>query len=65
MLDLEQLPEECVVLGGRVVACELAQFLTRIGCRVIQLQRSSHILKEFAQESSEVVESAMRKEGLT
>ena len=64
VLDLEQLPEECVVLGGGVVACELAQFLTRIGCRVIQLQRSSHILKEFAQESSEVVESAMRKEGV-
>lgn len=64
VLGLEQLPEECVVLGGGVVACELAQFLTRIGCRVIQLQRSSHILKEFAQESSEVVESAMRKEGV-
>ena len=49
--------------GGGVVACELAQFLTRIGCRVIQLQRSSHILKNLPR-ISEVVESAMRKEGV-
>ena len=29
VLNLDTLPEECVVLGGGIVACELAQFLAR------------------------------------
>ena len=48
VLNLETLPVECVVLGGGIVACELAQFLARVGCRVTQLQRSSQVLKEFS-----------------
>ena len=31
VLNLGTLPEECVVLGGGIVACELAQFLARVG----------------------------------
>ena len=29
VLNLDTLPEECVVLGGGIVACELAQFRPR------------------------------------
>lgn len=64
VLDLDYLPEECVVLGGGVVACELAQFLSRVGCKVTQLQRSKHILKGFSDEASTVVEKAFRTEGI-
>ena len=64
LLSLDYLPPECVVLGGGVVACELAQFLVRVGSNVVQLQRSSHILKEFAEESSQVVEDTIRSEGI-
>jgi len=59
---LDYLPEECIVLGGGVVASELAQFLSRVGCRVVQLQRSKHILKDFSSEASSVVEEAFREE---
>ena len=62
VLNLDYLPEECIVLGGGVVACELAQFLSRVGCRVIQLQRSNHILKGFSPEASTVVQQAFRAE---
>ncbi len=62
VLDLDYLPKECIVLGGGVVACELAQFLSRVGCRVVQLQRSKHILKDFSPEASSVVEQAFRAE---
>jgi pyruvate/2-oxoglutarate dehydrogenase complex dihydrolipoamide dehydrogenase (E3) component len=64
VLDLDYLPEECIVLGGGVVACELAQFLSRVGCEVTQLQRSEHILKGFSSEASTVVEQAFRSEGI-
>ena len=55
VLNLDTLADECVVLGGGIVACELAQFLARVGCRVTQLQRSSQVLKEFSTDAGAVV----------
>ena len=49
-----------MVLGGGIVACELAQFLARVGCRVTQLQRSSQVLKEFSTDAGEVVGQALQ-----
>ena len=64
VLDLATLPESTIVLGGGVVACELAQFLHRVGAKTTQIQRSPHILKDQAPDFSEVVETALRDEGL-
>ena len=64
VLELEHLPEKVIVLGGGIVACELAQFLRRIGSDVIQIQRSPHILKEMSPEAATVIETAFRDEGI-
>tara|TARA_B100000965_G_scaffold354662_1_gene331454 strand:- start:585 stop:1979 length:1395 start_codon:yes stop_codon:yes gene_type:complete len=64
ILDLDYVPESVVVLGGGIVACELGQFLRRIGSRVIMIQRSKHILKETSSEAASVVEQAFRDEGI-
>lgn len=64
VLDLDFLPESVIVLGGGVVACELAQYLNRIGTKVIQIQRSPRILKEASAEAAQVVEQAFRDEGI-
>ena len=64
VLNLETLPVECVVLGGGIVACELAQFLARVGCRVTQLQRSSQVLKEFSSDAGAVVGQSLRDSGI-
>lgn len=64
VLDLSFLPESVIVLGGGIVACELAQFLNRVGTRVIQIQRSSRILKEASAEASAVVMKSFNDEGL-
>jgi pyruvate/2-oxoglutarate dehydrogenase complex dihydrolipoamide dehydrogenase (E3) component len=63
VLELSELPEEVLVLGGGVVACELAQYLVRVGARVTIVQRSPRLLKEFSPEASQVVEQAFRDEG--
>jgi pyruvate/2-oxoglutarate dehydrogenase complex dihydrolipoamide dehydrogenase (E3) component len=34
VLDIDFLPKSVIVLGGGIVACELAQFLNRVGARV-------------------------------
>ena len=65
VLDLAELPESVIVLGGGVVACELAQFLHRAGSKVTQVQRSPHILKEESPEAAEVVMKAFEEEGLS
>ncbi len=64
VLDLDHLPESVVVLGGGVVACELAQYLKRVGSRVTLIQRSPHVLKEYSAEAAQVVEKAFRDEGM-
>jgi pyruvate/2-oxoglutarate dehydrogenase complex dihydrolipoamide dehydrogenase (E3) component len=64
VLDLDFLPEKVIVLGGGIVACELAQFLRRVGAEVVQIQRSAHILKEMSPEASRVIEKAFRDEGV-
>jgi pyruvate/2-oxoglutarate dehydrogenase complex dihydrolipoamide dehydrogenase (E3) component len=64
VLELDFLPEKVVVLGGGIVACELAQFLRRIGSEVIQIQRSPHILKEISTAAASAVEQAFREDGI-
>jgi pyruvate/2-oxoglutarate dehydrogenase complex dihydrolipoamide dehydrogenase (E3) component len=64
VLELNFLPEKVIVLGGGIVACELAQFLRRIGSEVIQIQRSPHILKEMSPAAASVIETVFRDEGI-
>ncbi len=64
VLDLDFLPEKVIVLGGGIVACELAQFLRRAGSEVIQIQRSPRILRECSPEAAAVIEAQFRKEGI-
>jgi pyruvate/2-oxoglutarate dehydrogenase complex dihydrolipoamide dehydrogenase (E3) component len=64
VLDLDQTPESVIVLGGGIVACELAQFLRRIGSRVTLIQRSPNILRDHSPEASAVVQRAFRAEGM-
>ena len=64
ILELDFMPEKVIVLGGGIVACELAQFLRRIGSEVIQIQRSPHILKETSPETATAIEEAFREDGI-
>jgi pyruvate/2-oxoglutarate dehydrogenase complex dihydrolipoamide dehydrogenase (E3) component len=64
VLDLDFLPSRVIVLGGGVVACELAQLLSRLGSRVTLLQRSPQILRDHSPEAAGAVTAALREEGL-
>jgi len=64
VLDLERIPPSVIVLGGGIVACELTQFLRRIGSRVILIQRSPHILRDHSPAAGAVVQQAFRDEGI-
>ncbi|MBI3885040.1 MAG: NAD(P)/FAD-dependent oxidoreductase [Opitutae bacterium] len=64
VLDLDFLPKSVIVLGGGIVACELAQYLRRMGSRVILVQRSSHLLRDHSAEAATVVQQAFVDEGI-
>lgn len=64
VLDLDFVPESVIVLGGGIVACELAQFLRRIGSRVALIQRSRNILRDHSPDASNVVQQALRDDGI-
>lgn len=64
VLDLDFIPKSVLVLGGGIVACELAQFLNRIGSRVTLVQRSQNILRDHSPDASIVVQKAFVDEGI-
>jgi pyruvate/2-oxoglutarate dehydrogenase complex dihydrolipoamide dehydrogenase (E3) component len=64
VLDLDFLPPSVIVLGGGIVACELAQYLSRMGSRVTLVQRSPNILRDHSDDASSVVQKAFRAEGI-
>jgi pyruvate/2-oxoglutarate dehydrogenase complex dihydrolipoamide dehydrogenase (E3) component len=64
VLDLDFIPKSVIVLGGGIVACELAQFLRRIGSEVVLVQRSPNILRDHSPAASVVVQQAFVDEGI-
>ena len=64
VLDLDFIPKSVIVLGGGIVACELAQFLSRIGSRVTLIQRSAHLLRDHSAAAATVVQQAFVDEGI-
>ena len=64
VLELDFVPKSVLLLGGGIVACELAQFLNRIGTKVTLIQRSPHILRDHSEDASTVVQQALVDEGV-
>ena len=64
ILSLDTQLESSIVLGGGVVACELAQFLCRTGTKTTLIQRSPNILKSMSPEVSDAIIKAFKEEGM-
>jgi pyruvate/2-oxoglutarate dehydrogenase complex dihydrolipoamide dehydrogenase (E3) component len=62
--ELRTLPGRLLVLGGGPIGCELAQCFARFGSHVIQLGRSSRLLKNEDPEFSAMVMERFGNEGI-
>jgi pyruvate/2-oxoglutarate dehydrogenase complex dihydrolipoamide dehydrogenase (E3) component/uncharacterized membrane protein YdjX (TVP38/TMEM64 family) len=62
--ELRTLPGRLLVLGGGPIGCELAQCFARFGSHVIQLERSSRLLKNEDPEFSRMVMERFESEGV-
>jgi pyruvate/2-oxoglutarate dehydrogenase complex dihydrolipoamide dehydrogenase (E3) component len=59
-----EVPRSLVVLGGGPVGCELAQFFVRVGARVTLVQSAERLLPRVDAEAAELVEEALREDGV-
>jgi pyruvate/2-oxoglutarate dehydrogenase complex dihydrolipoamide dehydrogenase (E3) component len=64
VLELESIPESVVVLGGGYTACELGQFLARMGARTTMLIRSGHLLTASDDDLGGSLTDYFREEGI-
>ncbi|MGA8574722.1 MAG: dihydrolipoyl dehydrogenase [Candidatus Cybelea sp.] len=64
VLELERIPKSVVVLGGGYTACELGQFLARMGSRTTVLIRSGHLLTSSDDDIGEALTDYFREENI-
>jgi mercuric reductase len=64
LMALEALPESLLVLGGRAIALELAQTMSRLGSRVTIVQRSPALVPDHEPEISAAIEKNLSAEGI-
>lgn len=64
LLDVTDLPEHLVVVGGGYVGCEFAQMFRRFGSRVTIVQRGAHLLPGEDPAAADVIADVFREEGI-
>ena len=63
--ELEDLPSDLIVVGGRYIALETAQMFARLGTRVTVLQRSARILPDEAEDLTAALTGFLAAEGIS
>ncbi len=64
-MELTELPESLVVVGGGYIALELGQMFSRFGSRVTILERNDQVLKHgYEPQVGRAVQEILRKEGV-
>ncbi len=64
VMELDELPEHLLVLGGSYVGLEFAQMFRRFGSEVTIVQRSGQLMGREDQDVAEAVADIMREDGI-
>lgn len=64
VLELERIPKSAIVLGGGNTACELGQFLARMGTATTMVIRSGHLLTHLDDDIGDALTAYFREEGI-
>jgi pyruvate/2-oxoglutarate dehydrogenase complex dihydrolipoamide dehydrogenase (E3) component len=65
VLEFDALPKSVVILGGGTNACELGQYLVRLGVRTTMVQRSKAILSSEDEDVSAAARRFLEEDGIT
>jgi len=64
IMELDQLPEHLIVLGGGYVGLEFGQMFRRFGSRVTVIQRGRQLLPQEDEDVAEAVLGVLREDGI-
>jgi pyruvate/2-oxoglutarate dehydrogenase complex dihydrolipoamide dehydrogenase (E3) component len=64
IMELDEVPEHLLVLGGSYVGLEFAQMFRRFGCEVTVVQRGKQLMSREDSDVAEAVAEIMREDGL-
>lgn len=64
ILQLEEIPEHLVIVGGGYVGLEFGQMFHRFGSKVTIIERSSHLLKKEDEDISIAIEEIFKSSGI-
>jgi len=65
IFSLDHLPASMIILGAGPIAVEMAQAFTRLGSKVMMIQRSNHILSREDMDLADELMGILRSEGVT
>ena len=64
LMELHEVPEHLVLLGGGYIACEFGQMFRRFGARVTLVERGEHLVSREDPDVSAALEGVFRAEGI-
>ena len=64
ILDLEQIPETLVVIGGGVIGLEMASYFSSVGSKVIVVEMLNKIAGPTENEVSAILQKSLEKKGI-
>jgi len=64
VMELTELPDHLVVMGGGYIGCEFGQAYRRLGARVTLVQSHEHLIPREDEDVSGALEDAFRDEGI-
>jgi pyruvate/2-oxoglutarate dehydrogenase complex dihydrolipoamide dehydrogenase (E3) component len=64
VFNLTERPARLRVIGGGPIGCELAQTFQRLGSQVVLVHRGAHVLKKEDADAAEIVQQALRQDGV-
>jgi pyruvate/2-oxoglutarate dehydrogenase complex dihydrolipoamide dehydrogenase (E3) component len=65
VMELDEVPEQLVVLGGGYIGCELGQAFRRFGADVTIIDRNEHLLAREDEDVSHVIAEVFAQEGIS
>jgi pyruvate/2-oxoglutarate dehydrogenase complex dihydrolipoamide dehydrogenase (E3) component len=61
---LTERPRRLAVIGGGPIGCELAQAFARLGCEVVLINDTAHVLNREDADAAEIVQNALLRDGV-
>ena len=65
ILDLTELPDRLLIVGGGVIGCETAAAFSRFGSNVTIVEMQDRLIPTFDREVSQHIETSFKKHGIT